>query len=304
MLLTKWQQRHWLFTMPPKILFLCFQMSLFFTSLNSGSNGNCYYIGNQNEAILVDAGISCREMEKRLKRLNLSIEKIKAVFISHEHSDHIKGIETLSRKYKLPVYITAKTLAGGRLKLQSHLTISFKAFESISYGDLSITAFPKFHDAADPYSFIVSCNNVKVGVFTDIGSSCHNVIKHFQECHAAFLEANYDEKMLADGNYPYHLKRRITGGLGHLSNTQALELFNKHRPAFMSHLFLAHLSENNNCPQLVKDLFDTYANGVQIIIASRFEETAVYSVQHAGSAVGELLPLKRTMHVQQLSLSF
>ena len=82
-------------------------MSLFISSLNSGSNGNCYYIGNENEAILIDAGIACREIEKRMKRLNLSIRKIKAVFISHEHSDHIKGIEVLSKKYQLPVYITA-----------------------------------------------------------------------------------------------------------------------------------------------------------------------------------------------------
>ena len=258
-------------------------MSLFITSLNSGSNGNCYYVGNENEAVLVDAGISCRETESRMKRLNLSIQKVKAIFVSHEHSDHIKGIEVLSRKYQLPVYITQATLLNGGLSVEKHLVKSFKANEIISIGDLSITPFPKLHDACDPYSFTVDCNKIKVGVFTDIGSPCDHVIKHFQQCNAAFLEANYDERMLNDGNYPYHLKKRIAGGLGHLSNNQALELFMKHKPAFMSHLFLSHLSKNNNSPILVQDLFAGNANGVQIIVASRYEATAVYQIQNSNS---------------------
>ena len=158
-------------------------MSLFVTSLNSGSNGNCYYIGNENEAILVDAGISCRETEKRMKRLRLHIDKVKAIFISHEHSDHIKGLETLSKKYQLPVYITNKTLYHcGNLKIEKSLLISFEAYQNISFGNLSVTPFFKLHDAVDPYSFIIECNKIKVGVFTDIGSSCEHVIKNFQQC--------------------------------------------------------------------------------------------------------------------------
>lgn len=276
-------------------------MSLFVTSLNSGSNGNCYYLGNQNEAILIDAGISCRETERRMKRLNLSLQKVKAVFISHEHTDHIKGLETLSKKYQLPVYITDKTLFNGRIKLEKHLVRSFKAYENINFGTLSITAFPKFHDAADPYSFIIDCNKIKVGVLTDVGSLCHHIIKHFKQCHAAFLEANYDEAMLNEGNYPYHLKKRISGGMGHLSNNQALELFKKHRSDFMSHLFLSHLSKNNNCPQLVKNLFDANADGVKIVIASRFEETEVYHIQNSNDNYN-LKPIK--IISQQLTFSF
>ncbi len=145
-------------------------MALFITSLNSGSNGNCYYVGNENEAVLVDAGISCGEIEKRMKRLGFSMEKIKAVFISHEHTDHICGLAVLAKKYQLPVYITHATLAFGRLRLDNHLIASFTAHEPINIGNLSITAFPKFHDAADPYSFIIDCNKIKVGVFTDIGT--------------------------------------------------------------------------------------------------------------------------------------
>jgi phosphoribosyl 1,2-cyclic phosphodiesterase len=258
-------------------------MSLFITSLNSGSNGNCYYIGNKTEAILIDAGISCSEIEKRMKRLGLNIQKVKAVFISHEHTDHISGLQVLTKKYRLPVYITHAALRYGRLRLEKHLITSFTAHEPVLIGNLAITAFPKFHDAADPYSFIVCCNEIKVGVFTDIGVPCKNVINHFQQCHAAFLETNYDDTMLEQGRYPHFLKSRIRGGNGHLSNKQALELFTAHRPSFMSHLFLSHLSKNNNCPDLVQQLFNEHAGGVKMVVASRYEETAVYHIYNSNN---------------------
>lgn len=254
-------------------------MSLFICSLNSGSNGNCYYIGNSNEAILIDAGLSCRETEKRMKRSGLSMANVKALFISHEHSDHINGVEVLSKKFQIPVYITSDTLKFGRLKIDQHLVAHFNANETTLIGDISVTAFSKFHDASDPYSFTVECNKIKVGVFTDIGKACENLIKHFKQCHAAFLESNYDEEMLEKGSYPFHLKKRIRGGMGHLSNTEALELFLRHRSSFMSHLFLSHLSKNNNCPDLVRKLFSENAGNVKIIVASRYEETAVYSLE-------------------------
>ena len=253
-------------------------MSLFIASLNSGSNGNCYYIGNDREAVLIDAGISCRETERRMARLGLSMSKVKAIFISHEHSDHINGVTLLAKKYQLPVYITTPTLVGGRLNIEHHLVCSFVAFKAIAIGDLLVTAFPKFHDASNPHSFIIAFRDIKVGVFTDIGVACENVIKHFSQCHAAFLEANYDDEMLDAGGYPYHLKRRIRSGHGHLSNKQAAELFVTYKPAYMTHLLLSHLSKNNNDPQLVKDLFDSCADGIEIVVASRFEETPVYQI--------------------------
>jgi len=249
---------------------------LFIASLNSGSNGNCYYIGNEEEAVLIDAGISCLETEKRMQRLGLLMSKIKAIFISHEHSDHIRGVEVLSKKYKLPVYITSKTQYFAGLKLQQPK--HFSATEPVVIGNLSVKAFPKNHDASDPHSFVISCDDVTVGVFTDIGSVCQQVIHHFKQCHAVFMEANYDEEMLLKGRYPYHLKNRIRGGKGHLSNSEALQVFTKHKPRFMSHLLLSHLSKDNNCPELVSGLFTEKANGTEIIVASRYAETAVYKV--------------------------
>jgi phosphoribosyl 1,2-cyclic phosphodiesterase len=254
-------------------------MSLYITSLNSGSNGNCYYIGNENEAVLIDAGLSCRETEKRMQRLGLNIKKVKAVFISHEHSDHISGLVTLSKKHKLPVYITAETHKGARIWVEKELINRFTADVVVQIGSLHIMPFLKKHDAAHPHSFTVTHNEVTVGIFTDIGTVSKKFISHFKKCHAAFLESNYDKDMLMNGNYPQVLKKRISDGSGHLSNDEALDLFLNHRPTFMSHLILSHLSANNNKPELVKELFTPHANGTEIIIASRFEETEVYFIQ-------------------------
>ena len=257
---------------------LLFSMSLFISSLNSGSNGNCYYIGNTSEAILVDAGISCRETESRLLRLGLDVLKVKAIFISHEHSDHIKGVETLSKKYRLPVYITKKTELSGRLKLEPGLVKPFTTNKKIKIGELTVIPFSKMHDAADPYSFTVSGHGVNIGVYTDIGTACSQLATHFKTCHAAFLEANYCEEMLESGSYPFFLKQRIRGESGHLSNHQALELFRNHRSTSLSLLLLSHLSKNNNSPRVVSKMFKEHADSTKIVIASRDKETEVYEI--------------------------
>ncbi|MCU0355306.1 MAG: MBL fold metallo-hydrolase [Cytophagales bacterium] len=261
-------------------------MPLFVTSLNSGSNANCYYVGNGTEAILVDAGLSCRETERRMKRLGLDVGRVKAVFISHEHTDHIKGLPVLVRKHHLPVYMSPGTYRRTGNDLTGIAVRPFVAHEPVAVGGLSVTAFPKPHDAADPHSFVVSNGEVTVGVFTDIGAPCEHLERYFAKCQAAFLEANFDDDMLERGSYPYYLKRRIRGGHGHLSNARALAFFNTHRPAGLSHLFLSHLSKNNNCPVLVKDLFESHANGTEIVIASRHEETAVYCIGQGTGSMG------------------
>lgn len=252
-------------------------MSLFIASLNSGSNGNCYYIGNHQEAVLVDVGISCRETEKRMKSLGLNINSVKAIFVSHEHGDHIKGVSTLANKYKLPVYITPLTAKHGPILIK-HLSKSFTADENILIGSLVVTPFAKQHDANDPHSFTISCNGITVGIFTDIGIVCDNLIHYFKQCHAVFLETNYDEDMLENGRYPVHLKNRIRGGQGHLSNRQALDLFIKHKPPFMSHILLSHLSKENNEPHLAVDMFVPYADGVEVIVASRDAASSVFTI--------------------------
>lgn len=276
-------------------------MSLYITSLNSGSNGNCYYVGNTTEAVLIDAGISCREIEKRMNNLNLSIQIVKAVFISHEHIDHIRGIEKLSKKHNIPVYIKRTTLSSSKLQLEDYLIKDFNADSPIVLGSLTVTPFIKLHDAIDPFSFMVTCNGINVGVITDIGKACNNVIHYFKQCHACFLESNYDEQMLENGNYPIHLKNRIRKGKGHLSNKQALELFMLHRPTFMSHLILSHLSNNNNSEKIVMDMFRKHAQQTEIVIASRYAETAVYHInEHFATPPNVIHRAKQTSLLDQL----
>lgn len=253
-------------------------MSLYILSLNSGSNGNCYYVGNQHEAVLIDAGLSCRETETRLLRSGLSMSKIKAIFVSHEHSDHTRGVPVITRKYKIPVYFSPVTHANSRLHLDTSLIRHFSSNIPVTIGGLSINPFPKLHDASEPHSFTVTGNGITIGILTDIGSVCENVITNFSKCHAAFLEANYDEDMLENGSYPIHLKIRIRGNLGHLSNKQSLELFTTHKAPFMSHLFLSHLSQDNNNPRLVRELFSKHAGDTHIVVASRHQESAVYLI--------------------------
>ena len=277
-------------------------MSLFTTSLNSGSNGNCYYIGNDTEAVLIDAGLSCRETEKRMRSLGLPMHSVKAIFISHEHTDHIKGVQVLAEKYDLPVHISNATAKHSGIRIKKQLVKHFAAHEPVFIGDLTVTAFPKFHDAADPHSFIITSKGITIGIFTDIGSTCERLIKHFSQCHAAFLEANYDEILLENGRYPVYLKNRIRGGQGHLSNTQALDLFIRYKPSFMTHLFLSHLSKDNNSPELVQQLFDEHAGDTNIIIASRYEPTAIYRIQHPESFSNKKIKPLVSLRPEQLSL--
>lgn len=251
---------------------------VFIAAIASGSNGNCYYIGNDEEAILVDAGISCRETEKRMTRMGLAMSKVKAIIISHEHSDHIAGLPGISKKYQLPVYITNSTYTNSNIPVQEDLLRDFNAANDIEIGSLRIKPFIKSHDAIDPHSFFISCGNVQVGVFTDIGYCCKELEHYFSRCHAAFLETNYCEEMLENGRYPYPLKKRISGNKGHLSNSQAAEIFLKHRGPGLSELILSHLSGNNNTHDKVEKAFAPLAGDTRITVASRYRETPVFQV--------------------------
>jgi phosphoribosyl 1,2-cyclic phosphodiesterase len=282
----------------PSIFYLR-RMGLEICSLNSGSNANCYYVGNATDAILVDAGLSCRETERRMNKQGLDLQRVKAIFISHEHIDHITGLPAISRKYRLPVYITPKTLKGTNVPVEQELVHPFTANEPVSIGSLQVTGFLKSHDAADPHSFIISNSDINVGVFTDIGHADKEVIRYFKQCDAVFLEANYCETMLENGSYPVHLKRRISGRKGHLSNTQALELFALHRSRHLQHLVLTHLSKNNNDPALVHRLFSEQAEKVVVYVASRYEASPVFNIEQGSASLSKKRHIR---HSGQLSL--
>ena len=249
-------------------------------SLASGSNGNCYYLEHDGDAVLIDAGVSRKQIVERMNRLGLCLSKLRGVFISHEHSDHIYGIDVLARRQGVEVFMTQKTYAAYGRTINGGSVHFFLPGQKVQLGNLCIHPFLKSHDAAEPCSFSVSSGSRTVAVLTDIGRHCENVVEHLRNADAVFLESNYDDHMLKVGPYPAHMKRRIASDFGHLSNTQAASLTLEHASARLKHVFLSHLSANNNTPELAHRTFMQMLgkrNDLRpdVMIASREKESLV-----------------------------
>ena len=218
--------------------------------LASGSKGNAIYVSHGNTSILVDAGLSGVEVERRLNSRNLSARSLDAVIVSHEHSDHTKGVGVLSRRYSLPVYISSRTAKAcdrlGRLYKFRELICG----RSFNINHIQIHPFSLSHDAADPAGFTVESDGVKLGIATDLGIVTGMVKEHLKNCQALVIEANHDPQMLIDGPYPWPLKQRIQSRTGHLSNSNTRDLLAELKHDRLQQVILAHLSEENNRPQL------------------------------------------------------
>jgi phosphoribosyl 1,2-cyclic phosphodiesterase len=247
-------------------------------ALASGSNGNCYYIGNDSDAILIDAGITCKQIFARMRDKFLDPEKLRAVFISHEHSDHVRGIRVLTKKLDIPAYLTRSTFKSLYFTNQPDAIRYFEPGIPIDIASFTIHPFLKNHDATEPTSFRIESMGFSVGVFTDIGEPCANVIAHLNLCNALFLETNYDDKMLWEGSYPYYLKKRIGSEVGHLSNRQAFELLNEHAGEELQCVFLSHLSAENNTPQKAYEEIKSLSDKFKIKLTSRYEPGEVYEL--------------------------
>ena len=245
-------------------------------ALASGSNGNCYYIGNEKDAVLIDVGISCKQILKRMAEKKLNPLKIKSVFISHEHSDHLRGARVLEKKLKVPVYLTAKTYLATYKNMQPAWPRFFEPGTSVAVGEFRIHPFLKNHDASEPCSFRVEYAGKNVGVFTDVGESCDNVVAHLGLCDAVFLESNYDEEMLRSGSYPYYLKQRVASSHGHLSNVQALKLLEENAGIHLKCVFLSHLSAENNTPELALATLQPLTARFEVRLTSRSEAADVF----------------------------
>lgn len=244
-------------------------------AIASGSNGNCYYIGNNTDAVLIDAGISTKQIFARMKERGLNPAKIKALFITHEHSDHMRGARVLGKRLQIPVYITAKTYNSSYRNLRPDYPRFFTPEETIQVGGFTIHPVPKNHDAAEPCSFRIEYDERNIGVFTDIGEACNNVKSHLELCDGLFLESNYDEKMLWEGNYPWPLKKRVASEVGHLSNDQALQLLENHAGEKLKLVFLSHLSKENNTPEIALQNMQSLSHRFEIKLASRYEASEV-----------------------------
>jgi phosphoribosyl 1,2-cyclic phosphodiesterase len=245
-------------------------------AIASGSNGNCYYVGNNTDAILIDAGISTKQILLRMAERRLDPGKLKALFITHEHGDHLRGARVLAKRLQLPVYMTAKTFNGAYKNLRPHYPTFFRPDEVIRIGEFEVYPVLKNHDAAEPCSFRVNYKHQNIGVFTDIGEACDNVKTNFRECDGVFLESNYDEKMLWEGNYPWPLKKRVASDLGHLSNDQAFQLLKEHGSEKLQCVFLSHISKENNTPEKAGERMQQLSGKYAIKLASRYEASEVF----------------------------
>lgn len=247
-------------------------------AIASGSNGNCYYIGNQEDAILVDAGISCKQILARMKEKKLNPEKVKAVFITHEHSDHLRGARVVAKKLHIPIFMTFKTYNGAYKNIRPDYPKFFEPESEIEVGEFKVFSFLKKHDASEPCSFRIEYKEKNIGVFTDIGEPCENVTSHLQKCDALFLETNYDEKLLWEGSYPYFLKKRIASENGHLSNKQAFELLENFAGENLKCVFLSHLSKENNTPEKAFEEIKPLESKFDIRHTSRYKAGEIFQV--------------------------
>ena len=215
--------------------------------LASGSKGNAIYISDGTTAVLLDAGLSGIEIERRMKSKGLDPAELNAICVSHEHNDHIQGVGVLSRRFHLPVYTSARTAAAAAPLMGKVAALqSFECGSCFSIKTLALQPFAVSHDAEDPAGFTVSSNGTKIGIATDLGIATHMVQEHLKGCTVLVLEANHDPEMLTNGPYPWPLKQRIKSRVGHLSNTASKELLTMLQSDGLEHVILAHLSETNN----------------------------------------------------------
>ncbi len=217
--------------------------------LASGSKGNAIYLSDGRTAILIDAGLSGIEIERRLRSRGLLPQHLQGIVVSHEHADHIHGVGVLSRRFNLPVYISRKTAAAASQLGNPHDIVHFECGSSFCINDLQIHPFSLAHDASDPAGFTIHCNGIKLGIATDLGIATSVVKEHLKGCTALILEANHDPDMLINGPYPWPLKQRIQSRTGHLSNAASQTLLDELIHDHLKHVILAHLSETNNTPQ-------------------------------------------------------
>ncbi|MCP4109021.1 MAG: MBL fold metallo-hydrolase [Desulfobacteraceae bacterium] len=230
--------------------------------LASGSKGNAVYISDGSTSLLVDAGLSGIEIERRMKSRALCPGNLDAILVSHEHEDHTRSVGVLSRRFNLPVYINRKTEQAaspciGKINSIKH----FECGCGLKINTLAIHPFSISHDAEDPAGFTVAQNGTKIGIATDLGIATSMVREHLKGCSMLILEANHDPDMLIKGPYPWPLKQRIRSRTGHLSNEDSKELLYEIKHSRLSHVILAHLSEKNNTPQKALNEVGSAMNG-------------------------------------------
>ena len=265
-------------------------MELRFSPLFSGSSGNATYVGCDDAQLLVDAGLSGSRVTGELVRMGVDPARLDAILVTHEHTDHIKGIGILSRKYDLPVYATEGTWEEMMGKVGAIPTKNMRVIEpeqDVYIGSINVTPFAIPHDAAQPVGYTFAAGGARLAIATDLGGLRDGWIRHILGCGAVILESNYDPGMLHSGPYPYELKKRILGRKGHLSNDDAGELAVELAMKGTRQIILGHLSKENNFPELALTTCESAfrAAGLtpqvdaRIVVAARDQATGMFSVE-------------------------
>ena len=243
-----------------------------FCSLYSGSSGNSLFVETKNSKLLIDAGVSCKKIENALQDINVDPSSIDGILVTHEHTDHIQGLGTLSKKFDLPVFVNQKTLDAmpkQRDKLSSKNIKIFNVNEDFEIGDLKIHPFSIPHDAVNPCGFNIYKDNKKISIATDIGHMSIDVLKNLEESLFIMLEANYDPEVLKASPYPFTLKSRIAGPIGHLPNEVAGKTISHLLNSGLKNAMLGHLSKESNFPELA------YQTVVDELISNNYDENSL-----------------------------
>lgn len=259
-----------------------------FCSLFSGSSGNSLFVQTDKTKILVDCGESAKKIVNSLSEIDINIDDIDAILVTHEHIDHVKSLGTLSKKYNIPVYTNLETLNAMPEQLNKIKTENIHLFDfskDFSVGDLQIHPFSIPHDAANPCAFNIFKNNTKMSIATDIGHITPEILHNLEKSTFLLLESNYDPNILKCSPYPYILKERISGPYGHLSNNMAGETISYLLNNGLKKVMLGHLSKENNFPELAyKTVMEEIINNnisekdLNISVATRFNHTPIIDI--------------------------
>ena len=256
-------------------------MKIRFLSLASGSSGNCYYLGTSRFGILIDAGIGVRTIKKYLKEYGMALEHIRAVFVTHDHADHIKSVGTLGEKYGIPIYATPETHVGINKnycmteKLTSASIRYIYKDTPLEFADFKITAFEVPHDGTDNVGYCIEADGRVFSFLTDLGEITPTAAHYINKANHLVIEANYDEEMLKMGPYPQHLKVRISSSNGHMSNRNTADFLAENMTEQLKNIWLCHLSKDNNHPELALKTFEIILRSKGIIIGKDVQLAAL-----------------------------